>query len=50
MWSTSRLTRDVENELKKITNEGYEIIGISFSFSFWWIPTVFITTSREVKF
>lgn len=50
MWSTSRLTRDVENELKKITNEGYEIIGVSFSFSFWWIPTVFITTSREVKF
>lgn len=49
MWSTSRLTRDVENELKKLTNEGYEIISFSFGLNLWWIPTAFITTSREVK-
>ena len=50
MWSTARLTKDVENELKKITNEGYEIISVSFVVNFWWLPTAFITTSREVKF
>jgi hypothetical protein len=49
-WSTSRLIKDVENELKQITNEGYEIISVSFGFNNWWIPTAFITTSREVKF
>jgi hypothetical protein len=48
-WSTSRLIKDVENELKQITNEGYEIISVSFGFNNWWIPTAFITTSREVK-
>ncbi len=50
MWSTSSLTRDVENELKKLTNEGFEIISVSFGFNIWWIPTAFITTSKEVKF
>jgi hypothetical protein len=49
-WSTSRLIKNVENELKQITNEGYEIISVSFGFNNWWIPTAFITTSREVKF
>ena len=49
-WSTSRLIKDVENELKQITNEGYEIISVSFGVNMWWIPTAFITTSREVKF
>ena len=50
MWSTDRLIKDVENELKKITNEGYDIISVSFVVNFWWLPTAFITTSREVKF
>jgi hypothetical protein len=50
MWSTTRLIKDVENELKQITNEGYDIISVSFGFNIWWIPTAFITTSREVKF
>jgi hypothetical protein len=49
-WSTARLIKDVENELKQRTNEGYEIISVSFGFNIWWIPTAFITTSREVKF
>ena len=49
-WSTARLIKDVENELKKITNEGYDIISVSFVVNFWWQPTAFITTSREVKF
>ena len=49
MWSTARLIKDVENELKQITNEGYEIISVSFGVNSWGIPTAFITTSREVK-
>ena len=48
-WSTEKLIKDVENELKQITNEGYEIISVSFVVNFWWLPTAFITTSREVK-
>lgn len=47
MWSTSSLTRDVENKLKKLTNEGYEIVSVSFALNVWWIPTAFITTSKE---
>jgi hypothetical protein len=50
MWSTARLIKDVENELKQITNEGYDIISVSFGVNIWWLPTAFITTSREVKF
>jgi hypothetical protein len=50
MSSTARLTKDVENELKRLTNEGYEIISVSFGVNMWRIPTAFITTSREVKF
>jgi hypothetical protein len=50
MWSTARLTKDVENEPKRLTNEGYEIISVSFGVNMWRIPTTFITTSREVKF
>ena len=50
MSSTARLTKDVENELKQLTNEGYEIISVSFGVNMWWLPTAFITTSREVKF
>ena len=50
MWSTDRLIKDVENELKQITNEGYDIISVSFGVNIWWLPTAFITTSREVKF
>lgn len=46
MWSTSRLTRDVENEQKKLTTEGYENISFSFGLNLWWIPNTFITTSR----
>lgn len=48
MWSTSRLTRDVENELKRLKKEGYEIISVSFGLNFWWIPTAFITTRKAV--
>ena len=47
MWSTNRLTKDVENELEKFSRDGYEIESISFGFNVWMIPTAFITVSRE---
>lgn len=50
MWSTARLIKDVENELKQIKNDGYDIISVSYRFNIWWIPTAFLTTSREVKY
>lgn len=49
-WATSGLTRDVEKELKRLTDEGYDIIRVSFSVNNWWIPIAFITTSKAVKF
>lgn len=49
MWSTSRLTRDVEKQLKKLSAEGHEIVSVSFGFNIWMIPTAYITTSIEVK-
>ena len=48
MWSTSRLTRDVEIQLKKLTDQGYEIISVSFGFNIWLVPTAFITTSKGI--
>lgn len=33
MWSTARLIKDVEKELKHITNEGYDIISVSIGFN-----------------
>lgn len=48
-WSTSNLTLKVENELMQLSNEGYEIISVSFGYNLWSIPTAFITTRREVK-
>lgn len=49
-WSTSRLARDVERELKRLTGEGYEIVNVSFSFNLWMIPTAFITVFKEIKY
>jgi hypothetical protein len=47
-FSTTRLSMEVERELKELTNNGYEIISVSFGFNIWWIPTAFITVKREV--
>lgn len=48
-WSTAKLTKKVEQELKKLDSEGFEIITVSFGFNSWWIPTAFITVRKEVN-
>ena len=48
MYSTSRLTRKVEQELRSLTNNGYEIISVAFGVNIWWVPTAFITVKKEI--
>lgn len=50
MWSTSRLTRDVENELKKLTNDGYEIISVSFSLIFGGFRLLLLQQAKKLNF
>jgi hypothetical protein len=45
-WSTSRLTRDVEELLAKAHEEGYEIISVSFGVNMWWMPTAYVTIAK----
>lgn len=47
MWSTSDLTRDVENHLQSAYQKGYEIISVSFGVNLWWMPTAYITVAKE---
>lgn len=47
MWSTDKLTRDVEKILKEKTDEGYEIISVAFGVNLWWMPTAFITLKTK---
>ncbi|WP_335965669.1 hypothetical protein [Galbibacter sp. PAP.153] len=48
MYSTEKLMVLVEEELKKITSEGWEVVSVSFSFCGMWIPAAFITICKEV--
>ncbi len=48
MWSTDKLTRDVEKILKEKTDEGYEIISVAFGVNLWWMPTAFITLKTKI--
>ncbi len=50
MWSTSRLTRNVENELNKLTNEGYEIINVSFSFNICGFQQFLLRQAKKLNF
>jgi hypothetical protein len=43
MWSTDKLTSDVERTLKEKSEEGYEIVSVAFGVNLWWMPTAFIT-------
>ena len=46
MWSTSKLRRETESVVNEKTNEGYEIVTVSFSFNVWLIPTAYITICK----
>jgi len=49
MWSTSILTEKVEKELYKKSDEGWDIISVAFGVNLWWMPTVFISLSRQIE-
>jgi hypothetical protein len=47
VWSTTTLRREVENEINNLSNDGYEIVSVSFGFNMWFVPTAFVTVSRN---
>lgn len=49
-FSTAKLTRQVEMQLKKLHSGGFEIIGVSFGYNAWLIPTAFITVKKEIQY
>jgi len=49
MWSTSTLTREVEQLLNEKTRDGYEIVTVAFGVNMWWLPTAYITISKTIS-
>lgn len=48
-WSsTSSLIKKAEDIANQKSQEGYEIVNISFGFSVWWIPSAYITIKSTV--
>ncbi|MFY8128183.1 MAG: hypothetical protein ACOVMM_07375 [Chitinophagaceae bacterium] len=47
VWSTATLRREVENEINNLSNDGYEIVSVSFGFNMWFVPTAFVTVFRN---
>jgi hypothetical protein len=48
-WSTSSLTKAVEQLLNAKTKEGYEIVTVAFGVNMWWMPTAYITICRTIN-
>lgn len=46
-WSTSNLMSEVEELLPQMTEKGYNIVSVSFGVNIWWMPTAYITISKE---
>ena len=46
MWSTNALKNKVETLINKKSNEGYEIVTVSFGVNFWRKPTAYITICK----
>jgi len=49
MWSTLGLTEKVEKELYQKSDEGWDIISVAFGVNLWWMPTAFISLSRQIE-
>jgi hypothetical protein len=49
MWSTTTLTREVEQLLNEKTRDGYEIVTVAFGVNMWWLPTAYITISKPIS-
>lgn len=46
MWSTDTLMRNVEAFINIKSNEGFEIVTVSFGVNLWWMPTAYITICK----
>jgi len=49
MWSTSSLTRDVEQLINEKSRDGYEIVTVAFGVNMWWMPTAYITICKTIN-
>jgi hypothetical protein len=47
MWSTKKLTNEVEKILNQKASEGYELVSISVGVNIWWAPTAYMTFSKS---
>lgn len=47
-WSTDSLIEKAENVANKKSQEGFEIVSISFGFSVWIIASAYITITKPV--
>jgi hypothetical protein len=45
-FSTDKLTRNVEDRLQDLEDEGYEIISVAFGTNLLYVPTAFITVRQ----
>jgi len=48
-WSTSSLTREVEQLLNEKTRDGYEIVTVSFGVNMWGNQTAYITICETIN-
>lgn len=45
-WSTDSLTEKAENVANQKSQEGYQIVSISFGYSIWLVPSAYITITK----
>ncbi|GGD63290.1 hypothetical protein GCM10011514_29150 [Emticicia aquatilis] len=45
-WSTSSLMEKAENTANQKSQEGYQIVNISFGYSIWLAPSAYITITK----
>ena len=48
-WKSENFVNKVETKVNELSNEGFEIISVSFGKNNWNVQTAFITVKREVK-
>ena len=49
MWSTEKLRKKVESLINEKSKEGFEIVTVAFGVNLWWMPTAFISLSRQIE-
>ena len=46
-WKLENFTKKVEEKLEEISNQGFEVVSVSFGYNLWKMPTAFITVKRK---